>query len=84
MPDDHFHYSIYSPPFGSLYTYSNSERDMGNSRDWNEFWQHYRFSGERTHARAETGSPAVFPLHDNANEQAESRLYRRSTASAAI
>ena len=43
MPDDHFHYSIYSPPFGSLYTYSNSERDMGNSRDWNEFWQHYAF-----------------------------------------
>lgn len=43
MPDDHFHYSIYSPPFGSLYTYSNSERDMGNSRNWDEFWAHYDF-----------------------------------------
>lgn len=43
MPDDHFHYSIFSPPFGSLYTYSNSERDMGNSRTWEEFWEHYDF-----------------------------------------
>ena len=43
MPDDHFHYSIYSPPFGSLYTYSNSERDMGNSRNWHEFWEHYAY-----------------------------------------
>lgn len=43
MPSDHFHYSIYSPPFGSLYTYSNSERDMGNSRNWDEFWEHYDF-----------------------------------------
>lgn len=43
MPDNHFHYSIYSPPFGSLYTYSNSERDMGNSRNWEEFWTHYGF-----------------------------------------
>lgn len=43
MPDDYFHYSIYSPPFGSLYTYSNSERDMGNSRNWDEFWTHYDF-----------------------------------------
>ena len=43
MPSDHFHYSIYSPPFGSLYTYSNSERDMGNSRSWDEFWEHYDF-----------------------------------------
>lgn len=43
IPDDTFHYSIYSPPFGSLYTYSNSERDMGNSRNWDEFWGHYDY-----------------------------------------
>ena len=43
MPDDYFHYSIYSPPFGSLYTYSNSVMDMGNSRNWEEFWAHYDF-----------------------------------------
>lgn len=43
LPDESFDYVIYSPPFGSLYTYSNSERDMGNSRNWHEFWSHYDF-----------------------------------------
>jgi DNA modification methylase len=43
LPSDSMHYSIYSPPFESLYTYSNSERDMGNSRNTDEFWEHYRF-----------------------------------------
>lgn len=43
LPSDSVHYSVYSPPFESLYTYSNSERDMGNSRDSSEFWAHYRF-----------------------------------------
>jgi len=43
LPDNSIHYSVYSPPFASLYTYSNSERDMGNSKDHDEFWRHYRF-----------------------------------------
>ena len=43
IPDASIHYSIFSPPFASLYTYSNSERDMGNSRDENEFSDHFRF-----------------------------------------
>jgi DNA modification methylase len=43
LPPDSIHYSVYSPPFQSLYTYSNSERDLGNSRDANEFWEHYKF-----------------------------------------
>jgi len=43
MPSNSIHYSVYSPPFESLYTYSNSDRDMGNSRDTAEFWNHYRF-----------------------------------------
>lgn len=37
------HYSIYSPPFASLYTYSNSDRDMGNCKSMDEFLEHYRF-----------------------------------------
>jgi DNA modification methylase len=37
IPDNSIHYSIFSPPFASLYTYSNSERDMGNCRDNEEF-----------------------------------------------
>ena len=37
------HYSIFSPPFASLYTYSASERDMGNCRTHSEFFHHFNF-----------------------------------------
>jgi superfamily II DNA or RNA helicase len=36
-------YAIFSPPFASLYTYSNSDRDMGNCRTDDEFAQHFQF-----------------------------------------
>jgi DNA modification methylase len=42
LPDNSVHYSIFSPPFSSLYTYSNSDRDMGNSTD-EQFEQHFKF-----------------------------------------
>lgn len=35
--------SIYSPPFADLYTYSASDCDLGNSKDWTEFFRHYDF-----------------------------------------
>lgn len=43
IPDNSIHYSIFSPPFASLYTYSNSERDMGNCRSENEFYLNLEF-----------------------------------------
>lgn len=43
IPDNSIDYSIFSPPFASLYTYSNSSHDMGNSRDYEEFFTQYRF-----------------------------------------
>lgn len=43
MKSESIDYAIFSPPFASLYTYSNSERDLGNCRSRNEFFQHYRF-----------------------------------------
>ena len=43
IPDGSIHYAIFSPPFASLYTYSNSDRDMGNSRDDGEFKQHFGY-----------------------------------------
>jgi len=43
LPDNSVDYSIYSPPFASLYTYSASERDMGNSSTYEEFSSHYRY-----------------------------------------
>lgn len=36
-------YTIFSPPFASLYTYSNSERDMGNSKTDEEFAEHFKY-----------------------------------------
>lgn len=37
-------YSIFSPPFASLYTYSNSDRDMGNCSDHETFYQHFGYA----------------------------------------
>lgn len=45
IPSDSIHYCITSIPFASLYTYSNSDRDMGNSRTYEEFAEHYKFLG---------------------------------------
>jgi DNA modification methylase len=36
-------FTVFSPPFESLFTYSPSARDLGNSRDTAEFWTHFRF-----------------------------------------
>jgi DNA modification methylase len=43
LPDDSLHYAIFSPPFQSLYTFSDSYRDMSNCRDDETFWTHFRF-----------------------------------------
>jgi superfamily II DNA or RNA helicase len=43
IPANSIHYSLFSPPFASLYTYSDSERDMGNCRQHSEFYEHFKF-----------------------------------------
>lgn len=43
FPDESVHLSVYSPPFCGLYHYSSSERDMSNSRSYEEFFEHYEF-----------------------------------------
>lgn len=43
LPSESVDYIIFSPPFSSLYVYSHSERDLGNSRTDAEFFSHYRF-----------------------------------------
>lgn len=42
LSSNSIHYSIFSPPFSSLFTYSASIRDMGNSTDA-EFYDHFQF-----------------------------------------
>ena len=41
--DESVDFSIFSPPFSSLYTYSNSDRDMGNSRSNDQFFTHMKY-----------------------------------------
>jgi DNA modification methylase len=43
LPDRSVDYSIFSPPFSSLYTYSNSPRDMGNARNDGEFFDQFQY-----------------------------------------
>jgi hypothetical protein len=43
LPSDSIGYTIFSPPFASLYTYSNSPFDMGNVKDDAEFFKQFRF-----------------------------------------
>lgn len=46
LPDNSVHYIIYSPPFQSLYVYSNSDRDLGNCRTPAEFYEQFRYIGK--------------------------------------
>jgi DNA modification methylase len=43
MPENSVHYAIWSPPFSSLYTFSDSPRDVSNCRDDAQFWAQYKF-----------------------------------------
>ena len=43
MDADSIDYSVFSPPFASLYTYTDSPRDMGNCKDDGSFHEHFRF-----------------------------------------
>ena len=47
IPDNSIHLSVTSIPFASLYTYSNSDRDMGNSKSYEEFAEQYMFLGKQ-------------------------------------
>ena len=43
LPAESVHMSVYSPPFGGLYTYSSDPRDLSNAIDRGEFFEHYEF-----------------------------------------
>lgn len=43
LPEQSIDFSVFSPPFASLYTYSDSDRDMGNCVDHHEFFEHFAF-----------------------------------------
>lgn len=43
LEPESIHYSIFSPPFASLYTYTDSDRDLGNCKDHDTFAEHFKF-----------------------------------------
>lgn len=43
IPDGKIHLSVYSPPFGGLFQYSSSDRDLSNCLDYGKFFDHYEF-----------------------------------------
>ncbi len=43
LPAESVHLALYSPPFGGLFHYSSSERDLSNARSYEEFFRHYEF-----------------------------------------
>lgn len=43
LPDESVGFSIFSPPFAELYTYSDKLEDMGNSKDYTEFFEAFKF-----------------------------------------
>jgi len=43
IPKNSIGFSIFSPPFSKLYSYTDSDADMGNSRTYKEFFEHFDF-----------------------------------------
>lgn len=43
LDDESVDFSVFSPPFLSLYTYSPTDRDLGNSRGDEQFWTHFSY-----------------------------------------
>lgn len=43
LDDESIGFSIFSPPFASLYSYSDHYEDMGNSKNYSEFFYHFKF-----------------------------------------
>lgn len=64
IPNDSIHYTIFSPPFASLYTYSNSDRDMGNSKGDEEFYEHFKFLAKELYRVTMSGRLLSFHCMD--------------------
>jgi hypothetical protein len=76
LPDESLDFSIFSPPFASLYTYSNSDRDMGNARDDEEFFQHFEFLIGEIYRALKPGRNVSVHVMNLPTSEAEFRLHR--------
>lgn len=73
LPESSIDFSVYSPPFRNLYIYSESEADMGNSSDMEEFLDHYEYLLTRLYRATVPGRLTAvhvkdLPLYKNSSE----------------
>jgi len=43
LKTDSVHMALFSPPFAELYVYSKSSADLGNSKNYHQFFEHFNF-----------------------------------------
>ena len=55
IEDDSIGFHVYSPPFSELYTYSSYAEDMGNSKDYNEFFEQFSFLAKQLYRTLKPG-----------------------------
>lgn len=80
LPDASIDHACYSSPFSSLYIYSDSERDMGNSASNEEFLRHHGYMARELYRAMKPGTVICDHVKDtvfyqNATATGESGLY---------
>jgi len=85
MPSDSVDCSVFSSPFSSLYIYSDSERDMGNSASHDEFLAHHAFMARELFRVMKPGTVICDHVKDtvfyqNSSETGEGGLFPFSDA----
>lgn len=80
MPDNSIDLAVFSSPFSSLYIYSESERDMGNSASHDEFLRHHAYMARELYRVMKPGALICDHLKDtvfyqNSSDTGESGIY---------
>lgn len=55
IPDKSIGFSVFSPPFADLYTYSDDIADMGNCKDYKEFMDGFAFTAKELYRVIQQG-----------------------------
>lgn len=76
VPDESVGFSIFSPPFAELYTYSDQLEDMGNSRDYKEFFYRVQLPRQGTLSGNVERSQCRGALYGFAYSKGQRGIYR--------
>lgn len=75
LPENSLHLTITSPPYLSLYTYSNSDRDFGNCSSDEQFYEHFDFLVQGLHRATKPGRIVVVDCMDIASDEGARRVH---------